>query len=82
MNKWFVGLKNKSGIPITNAFQEILDESGRQLKALWIDKNGDFYNRSMKLWLKENDIEMFQQIMEENHSDVLNVLIVIRQYLP
>ena len=36
----------------------------------------------MKLWLKENDIEMFQQIMEENHSDVLNVLIVIRQYLP
>ena len=27
---WIVSLKNKKGIPVTKAFQEILDESGRK----------------------------------------------------
>ena len=46
-------LKNKKGIRITNGIQKVLDESNRQPNKLRVDKNSEFYNRSMKLWLKE-----------------------------
>ena len=47
-----IPLNNKKGITITNAFQKILDESNRKSNKKWIDKGSEFYNRSMKLWLK------------------------------
>ena len=45
---------------ITNAFQEILDENLHinQIK-IWEDKGSEFYNRSMKSWLQDNNIEMY-----------------------
>ena len=43
---------------ITNAFQKILDESNRKLNRIWVDKGSEFYNKTMKSWLEENDIEM------------------------
>ena len=39
----------KKGITITNAFQK--DESGRNPKKIWVDKESEFYKRSTKLWL-------------------------------
>ena len=48
---WVATLKDKKGITITKAFQEILDESGS-------DKGSKFYNRSKELWLQDDDIEM------------------------
>ena len=42
-----------------NAFQEILDESGRKPNKIWINKGNEFCNRSMKLWLQDNDIKMY-----------------------
>ena len=48
-------LKDKKGITITNAFQEILDESNRKPNKIWVGKG----NRSMKSWLKDNHIEMY-----------------------
>ena len=56
---WIIPLKDKKGITITNAFQKILDESNRKPKKIWVDKDSDFYNRSMKSWLQDNDIEMY-----------------------
>ena len=50
-------LKDKKVIIITNAFQKI-NESGRKPNKIWIDKCSEFYNRSMKLWLQDNDIEL------------------------
>ena len=38
----------KKGITITNAFQNILDESNRKPNKIWVDEGSDFYNRSMK----------------------------------
>ena len=26
---------------------------------MWVDKGSDFYNRSMKSWLQDNNIEMY-----------------------
>ena len=43
-----VPLKDKKGISIVNAFQKILDKSGRKLNKIWVDKGGDFYNNSFK----------------------------------
>ena len=35
---WVVPLKDKKGVTITNAFQKILDKSGRKPNKIWVDK--------------------------------------------
>ena len=50
--------KIKKGITITNAFQTFLDESKRKTNKVWVDKSSEFYNRLMKSFLQNNDIEM------------------------
>ena len=52
-------MKDKKAITITNGFQKILNESKRKPNKMWVDKGCEFYNRSMKLWLEKNDIEMY-----------------------
>ena len=56
---WVVPLKDKKGVSIVNAFQSILKKSKRKPNKIWVDKGGEFYNRSMKPWLEKNDIEMY-----------------------
>ena len=55
---WVIPLKDKKGITITSAFQKILKESNRKSNKIWVDEDSEFYIRSMKSWLEENDIEM------------------------
>ena len=43
---------------ITNTFQKILKESTRKPNKVWVDKDREFYNRSVKSWLEKSDIEM------------------------
>ena len=52
-------MNNRKSITITNAFQKILDESNRKPNKIWVDKGSQFYNRSMKSWLQDNNIEMY-----------------------
>ena len=40
---WVVPLKDKKGITITNAFQNILDGSNRKPNKIWVDKGSEFY---------------------------------------
>ena len=54
-----IPLKDKKGITIINAFQKVLDESNRKPNKIWVDKGSEFYNRSMKSWLQDKDIEMY-----------------------
>ena len=56
---WVVPLKDKKGVSIVNAFQSILNKSNRKPNEIWVDKGSGFYNKSMKLWLEKNDIEMY-----------------------
>ena len=60
---WFIPLKDKKGITITNAFQKSLKKSNRKPGKIWVDKGSEFYNRSMllhdKSWLEKNAIEMY-----------------------
>ena len=48
---WFVLLKDKNGVTITNDFQEILDESGCKANRIWLNKGNELYNKSIKSWL-------------------------------
>ena len=56
---WVVPLKDKKGVSIVNAFQSILKKSNRKPNKIWVDKGGEFYNRSMKSWLQKIDIEIY-----------------------
>ena len=51
--------KGKKRVTITNAFQKLLDESNHKPSKIWVDKGNEFYNRSLKSCLQNNDTEMF-----------------------
>ena len=61
---WVIPSKDKKVITITNPFQKILDEPNRKPSKTWADKGIEFYNRSMKIWLEKNDIEMYSACNE------------------
>ena len=48
-----VTLKDKKGVSIVKAFQTILKKSNRKSNKIWVDKESEFYNRSMKSWLEK-----------------------------
>ena len=56
---WVDPLNNKKGVTIVNAFQNILNDSKRKPNKIWVDKGGEFYNRSVKSWLEKNDKKMY-----------------------
>ena len=67
---WVVTLKDKKGISIVNAFQNVLDNSmelhsEHKANKIWVHKGSEFYNNSFKKWLKDNDIEMYSIHNEE-----------------
>ena len=43
---------------ITNAFQNILDESNRKSNKIWVDNGSQIYNRPIKTRLQDNDTEL------------------------
>ena len=46
-------------------FQSFFKKSNRKPNKIWVDKGGEFYNRSTKPWLEKNDIEMYSTHNEE-----------------
>ena len=52
-------MEDKKGTTIANAFQKILNESNCTPNKIWLDKGGQFYNRSMKPWLETKSTEMY-----------------------
>ena len=63
---WVIPLKDNEGVTITNAFQKILDQPKRKPNKVWADKGSEFYNRSMKSFLQNNDREMYSAHNEGN----------------
>ena len=56
---WVVSFNDKRSITITDAFQKILDDSGRKPNKIWIGKGREFHNESLKSWLQDNNIELY-----------------------
>ena len=42
----------------------MLNESTQKSNNIWVDKYSEFYNRSVKPWLQNNDIEMYLKLNE------------------
>ena len=57
-------MKDKRSINILNAFPKLLNDSARKLNKMWVDKGSEFYNNFFKIWLKDNDIEMYSMHRE------------------
>ena len=58
-SSWVILLKDKKGIAITNALKKILDEPGHKPKKMWVDKDSEFYHRSVKSWLEKKCVEIY-----------------------
>ena len=61
-----VFLKDKTGITISNPFQNILDESNQKPNKIWVDQGSSFYNKSLKSWLKKMTSKCIHPIKKEN----------------
>ena len=60
---WVVSLKDKKGISIVNAFQEIISKE-RKPNKIWVDQGSEFYKNLFKRFLKINNIEMYSTCNE------------------
>ena len=67
---WSIPLKDKTAITTLNAFKEIVASSKRIPKHIWVDQGKEFYNKSMDLWLKENNIVRYSTYGEHKSSVV------------
>ena len=56
---WVIPLKDQKDITTTNAFQKILVVSNGNPNKIWVDESTKFYNRSMKSFLQNNNIEIY-----------------------
>ena len=54
---WVIPFKDKKGITITNAFQNILKESNRKPYGIWVDKGSEFSNEAIDLTIKNLAID-------------------------
>ena len=63
---WVIPLKDKKGITITSAFQDILDESNCKPNKTWAGQSSEFHNKSTKSFLQNNNIEMYSAHNEGN----------------
>ena len=73
---WVVSLKDKKGVSSVDAFQKILDHSNRKPNKIWVDKGSEFYNSSVKKWLKNNEFEMYW-LIKKLMIKILNLKLVI-----
>ena len=59
-----VPLKDKKGISIVNAFDNIIKQSKRKPNKTWVDQGSEFYNNNFKKWLSGNNIIMYSTYNE------------------
>ena len=52
-------MKDKKGVAITNAFQKFLKETNCKPNKIWLDKLSEFYDRSMKSFLQNDNLELY-----------------------
>ena len=59
-----IPLKDKKGISISNAFNNIIKQSNGKPNKIWVDQGGEFYNNVFEKWLSDNDINMYSTYNE------------------
>lgn len=61
-------LKDKSGLVVAKAFENILKKSKRVPKLLHVDRGKEFVNKNFEKILNENEIKMYHTFNEEKSS--------------
>ena len=61
-----------------NAFQSILNDSKRKLNKIQAHKGNYFYGRSIRLWLENNDIELYPTHIEEKSFIIEKFIKILR----
>ena len=63
---WIVPVKDKKGTSVVNGFKKIISEGSeaeskrrRKPNKIWVDQGSEFYNKSFKIFLKINNIEIY-----------------------
>ena len=51
-------MKDKKGVTIVNGFQSILNDFKRKPNRTRVDIGSEFYNRSIKSWLQDNNMNL------------------------
>ena len=66
--------KEKKVITITNAFQKNLDGPNSKSNKILVDTGSEFYNRSVKPWLQDNNREVY--LIDSEGKSVFNGVFV------
>ena len=64
---WSIPIKNKTGKSIVEAFDYVLGELNAinyKPKKLWVDNGSEFYDKTFKNWLNDNNIQMYSSFNE------------------
>ena len=65
---WSVPLIDKTGKSMNRAFDTIVGK--RKPSKVWVDRSGEFYNRTMDRWLEENGIERYSTYNEAGGGNI------------
>ena len=66
---WIIPSKDKERTTITKFFQKNLNKSNRKPSKIWVDNGSELYNRSIKSFLQNSEIEM-NSTHNEGKSDI------------
>lgn len=67
---WSVPLKDKKGLTVVQAFKQIVKQSDRIPKHIWVDKGKEFYNKNMDEWLQQHSINRYSTFGEHKSAVV------------
>ena len=56
---WVIPIKDEKGTSIDNVFKKIASKGQRKPNKIWVDQGSEFYNQSLKDFLKINNTEMY-----------------------
>ena len=76
---WLAALENKTGSLVTEAMQEIINQSKRNPLKINSDRGKEFLNNNFQKFLKDNSIELYHVESENKSSIVERVIRTIRQ---
>ena len=65
---WAIPLKFKTGVAVTEALKTLFEEN--KPKKLWVDRGGEFYNKSLEPILKNEGIQIYSTHNDEKCSVV------------
>jgi hypothetical protein len=53
---WSIPIQDKKATTVLQAFREIVSQSNRKPKHIWVDEGKEFYNKNIDEWINSNNI--------------------------